>query len=178
MRVLEEVQDAFSSRRPVKALESTILSHGLPYPDNIQLAKRLSTIFRSKNVIPATIAIRNGQCCIGLTWDELHDLVSSDPKTVAKCSTRDIPFLLASHHQQLQLFQQQQQSQQPKTLWGDTYILHFNIFYISFEPMTICVCVCVFFKVCLIKKFVDCFVHENHLFVYLFISYSVSIHFQ
>ena len=96
LKVLPEVSEALSLGKPVVALESTILAHGLPYPENIQLAKDLSSIIRSKGVVPATIAVKDSVCRIGLTSEELDDLaISGVEKRAAKCSTRDLPLFLA-----------------------------------------------------------------------------------
>ena len=97
LRILPEVSEALSSGKPVVALESTILAHGLPHPENIHLAKELSSILRSKGVIPATIAVKDGYCRVGLTSEELQDLaISGIENRAAKCSTRDLPFILAN----------------------------------------------------------------------------------
>jgi len=98
LRVLPEVRDAISLGRPVVALESTILAHGLPHPENIQLAREVSRIIRSKGAIPATVAIKNGLCRVGLTEEELCDLaVAGVEKRAVKCSTRDIPLVISTH---------------------------------------------------------------------------------
>ena len=77
------------------ALESTILTHGLPHPDNLQLSKDISTIIRYKGAVPATIAVKDGVCHVGLTSEDMEDLVVAGVEERAvKCSTRDLPFLL------------------------------------------------------------------------------------
>lgn len=98
--ILPEVEAALRNGQAVVALESTILSHGLPYPENQQLSQDISTIIRSKGGIPATIAVKNGVCQIGLSQDDIHDLVRSGMEGRAtKCSTRDLPFLLAHNNE-------------------------------------------------------------------------------
>lgn len=96
LRISPEVSNALSLQRPVVALESTIISHGMPYPQNLGVAQDVESILRSKGVVPATIAIRDGVCRVGLSQDELHDLSLSGMEGRAmKCSTRDMPLLLA-----------------------------------------------------------------------------------
>lgn len=96
MRVESSVQKALDERRPVVALESTIVAHGMPFPENLELAREVENILRSKGVTPATIAVRDGICRIGLDWDELEDLARAGEEGRAKkCSTRDLPMILA-----------------------------------------------------------------------------------
>lgn len=95
-RVLEikpEVLKALSDNQPVVALESTIISHGMPYPQNVETAKRVEEIIRSEGAIPATIAILNGKIKIGLTEEELEYLGKA--QDVLKVSRRDLPFVVA-----------------------------------------------------------------------------------
>jgi hypothetical protein len=117
-KILPEVQEAINANHPVVALESTILSHGLPYPENKQLSKDISDIIRSKGAVPATIAVKDGVCHVGLNESDIDDLVISGVEGRAvKCSTRDLPFILARHQQQYQQ-QQQQPSNGMKHQWG------------------------------------------------------------
>ena len=103
LRILPEVSEALASNKPVVALESTILAHGLPHPENITLANELSSIIRSKGAIPATIAVKDGVCRVGLTPEELNDLALSGLEgRAAKCSTRDLPLILAKQRIQTQ----------------------------------------------------------------------------
>lgn len=88
-----EVSAALSAGRPVVALESTVISHGLPRPQNLQLAQRMEAIIREHGVTPATIAILGGQVKIGLTDDELRYLANADG--VVKVSRRDYPIVAA-----------------------------------------------------------------------------------
>ncbi len=98
LQIHPEVQEAIQTNKPVVALESTILSHGLPYPDNLRLANDLSTIFRLKGVTPATVAVKDGVCHVGLTKEDLCDLVVAAPEGRAnKCSTRDLPFFMRTN---------------------------------------------------------------------------------
>jgi len=89
----KEVKEAMEERKPVVALESTIISHGMPYPENIETAKTLENIVREHGVIPATIAIINGRIKIGLSEEELEFMGTS--KEILKASRRDLPVVLA-----------------------------------------------------------------------------------
>ncbi|KAK5115760.1 hypothetical protein LTR62_000849 [Meristemomyces frigidus] len=94
-QVSEEVQQAVAERRPVVALESTIYTHGLPYPDNLALASRLESLVRVNGGVPATIGILDGIARVGLGADELVRLVSSAGQpNMMKISRRDLGFAL------------------------------------------------------------------------------------
>nr|WP_259340643.1 pseudouridine-5'-phosphate glycosidase [Staphylococcus gallinarum] len=84
----QEVKDAQQQHKPIVALESTIISHGMPYPQNVKMAKTVEDIIRNEGAIPATIAIINGKIKIGLEEDELELLASSSE--VVKVSRRDL----------------------------------------------------------------------------------------
>jgi pseudouridylate synthase len=88
-----EVSDALAAGRPVVALESTIISHGLPRPDNLRVAREIEAAVRSGGAVPATIAIIGGEPHIGLGDDELRHIAESD--TVVKVSVRDVAVLAA-----------------------------------------------------------------------------------
>lgn len=92
--IKEEVKQALEEKRPVVALESTIITHGMPYPENIQTAKEVENILREQGVVPATIAIIDGVMKIGLSEEELEALAQA--KDVVKTSRRDIPYILAN----------------------------------------------------------------------------------
>lgn len=89
-----EVADAFASGRAVVALESTIISHGMPYPRNVEMAREVEQIVRDCGAVPATIAVLDGRPRIGLSPAEL-ELLASD-EHVAKVSTRDLPHVIAT----------------------------------------------------------------------------------
>jgi pseudouridylate synthase len=89
-----EVKEALEQGRPVVALESTIIAHGMPYPQNVETAKRVEAELRAHGVIPATIAIIDGTIKIGLNEEEL-ERIGSTPGVV-KVSRRDMPMVLAS----------------------------------------------------------------------------------
>ena len=83
----KEVQEAIKNELPIVALESTIISHGMPYPQNIEMAERCEDIVRENGAVPATIAIMDGKIKIGLSKEELNRLATA--KNVAKVSRRD-----------------------------------------------------------------------------------------
>lgn len=89
-----EVEDALANNLPIVALESTIISHGMPYPQNLETALKVEQIVRDNGAVPATIALINGKIKIGLTKDEIDYLAEFGSKIV-KASRRDLPYLLA-----------------------------------------------------------------------------------
>lgn len=89
----EEVRDAIEDNRPVVALESTIISHGMPYPQNLETAVAVENLVRDNGATPATIAIMNGKCCVGLNKQSLEELASA--RNVWKVSLRDMPFVVS-----------------------------------------------------------------------------------
>lgn len=92
--IKEEVKHALEQNLPVVALESTIISHGMPYPQNVEMAKKCEEIIRENGAIPATIAIINGRIKIGLTDEDLNLLATS--KNVAKVSRRDLAKVIST----------------------------------------------------------------------------------
>ncbi|EJE7234451.1 TPA: pseudouridine-5'-phosphate glycosidase [Clostridium botulinum] len=94
LEISKEVSEALKENRPIVALESTIISHGMPYPKNAETALNVEKIIRDKGAVPATIAILNGKLKVGLTKDEIEYL-GKKGKEVVKTSRRDIPFILA-----------------------------------------------------------------------------------
>lgn len=94
MRIHPEVADALAAGRPVVALESTIISHGLPRPDNLRIAREIEDAVRAGGAVPATIAIVDGEPHIGLADPVLEHIAGSD--TVAKVGVRDVAMLAAS----------------------------------------------------------------------------------
>lgn len=89
----QEVKEALASGKPVVALESTIISHGMPYPQNVETALKVEEIIREHGAVPATIGIIKGRLKAGLTKEEI-DYMGSAPG-IAKVSRRDIPYLIA-----------------------------------------------------------------------------------
>ena len=88
-----EIKKALEEGKAVVALESTIISHGMPYPRNVETALNVEQIIRDNGAIPATIAIMDGKLKVGLSKDEIESLGKSSD--AIKCSRRDIPFILA-----------------------------------------------------------------------------------
>lgn len=88
-----EVAAAVAAGKPVVALESTIISHGMPYPENLEMAREVESIIRAEGAVPATVAILDGRCKVGLSESELYRL-ATEPN-VAKVSLRDMPIVLA-----------------------------------------------------------------------------------
>ncbi len=91
-----EVKTALEHKKPILALESTIISHGMPYPDNYETALAVEQIVREHDVTPATIAVIDGTIKIGLTANELQQFANN--KEVLKASRRDLPFIVANRH--------------------------------------------------------------------------------
>ena len=89
-----EVTEALKSGKPLVALESTIISHGLPRPSNLTVAREVEEIVRSRGAVPATIAVLDGVVHIGLTDDQLIDIANRDD--IAKASSRDLAIIAAS----------------------------------------------------------------------------------
>ncbi|HRA45390.1 MAG TPA: pseudouridine-5'-phosphate glycosidase, partial [Phycicoccus sp.] len=89
-----EVEQALRNGGPVVALESTIISHGMPYPRNVEMAREVEQIVRDGGAVPATIAVLDGIPRIGLSEDELELLGSADD--VMKVSIRDLPLVVAA----------------------------------------------------------------------------------
>jgi pseudouridine-5'-phosphate glycosidase len=93
LRISEEVAQALKHNIPVVALESTIIAHGMPWPRNLETAEELENIVREGGAVPATIAICKGECCVGLTKEELIEIASGS--SVMKVSRRDLPWVLS-----------------------------------------------------------------------------------
>jgi len=89
-----EVSAALKAGKPIVALESTIISHGLPRPSNLDVAREVETIVREHGATPATIAILDGKVCIGLTDDQLVAIANRDD--IAKASSRDLAIVAAT----------------------------------------------------------------------------------
>ena len=97
LKVSEEIRDSISSNKPVVALESTIISHGMPYPENLKTAKLVEKIIRDNGAIPATIGIIEGKIVVGLNIGEISYLASKKTEVI-KSSTRDIPFIFSKNN--------------------------------------------------------------------------------
>ena len=92
--VSDEVQSAVQENRPVVALESTIISHGMPYPQNVETALRVEQTVRDSGAIPATIAVLGGKLSVGISHDQIETL-GKKGLAVVKASRRDLPVLMA-----------------------------------------------------------------------------------
>lgn len=91
--ISEEVQKAMDEGKPIVALESTIISHGMPYPKNLETAKRCEEIVREEGAIPATTAIINGRIKVGLSEKELEFMAKD--QTIIKASRRDYAYIVS-----------------------------------------------------------------------------------
>ncbi|MBQ1741963.1 MAG: pseudouridine-5'-phosphate glycosidase, partial [Oscillospiraceae bacterium] len=92
--IAPEVEAALKAGKPVVALESTIISHGMPYPQNVETALNVEKILRENGAVPATIAVIGGRLKAGLTPEEIDYLGRTGTK-IAKASRRDLPALVA-----------------------------------------------------------------------------------
>ena len=93
LKIDPAVQEALQNGRPVVALESTIISHGMPYPKNVETSLAVEEVVRQNGAVPATIAIMNGKCHVGLTEEQLAYF--GNAKDVWKVSLRDMPFVIS-----------------------------------------------------------------------------------
>ncbi|MCP4403381.1 MAG: pseudouridine-5'-phosphate glycosidase [bacterium] len=93
LKFSEEVQRAIEAEIPIVALESTIISHGMPYPENLNTAKEVERIVAAEGAMPATIAIINGDICIGLSEEQMQFLATEN--NIVKASRRDLPVIIS-----------------------------------------------------------------------------------
>ena len=91
--ISDEVKKALDDNKPIVALESTIISHGMPYPQNVETALKVEEIIRENGAVPATIGIIGGRLKAGLTAEEIDYMGRAG--NIAKVSRRDIPYLVA-----------------------------------------------------------------------------------
>lgn len=91
--VSEEVQAALQKSQPVVALESTIISHGMPYPQNFKTALEVEAVVRANGAVPATVALLAGVPHVGLSESQLHDIAQKGLK-VQKTSRRDLAYVM------------------------------------------------------------------------------------
>jgi hypothetical protein len=94
-QISPEVKEALNARKPVVALETTIYTHGFPYPHNVALALDLESIVRRNGGVPATIGVLDGVAKVGMTMEDLRQIAAAaeDPRTM-KVSRRDLPYIL------------------------------------------------------------------------------------
>ena len=93
LQISPGIQSAIAQNRAVVALESTVIAHGLPRPQNLETAESIEQIVRAEGATPATIALLNGELCVGL--DQTQRQVIANDKDVKKLSTRDLPIAIA-----------------------------------------------------------------------------------
>ena len=96
LEIHPEVKNALAEGKPVVGLESTIIAHGMPYPQNINTAIEVEDIVREKGAVPATIAIFNGKCYVGLSKDQL-EYFAKKAKNVWKVSLSDMPYVITKN---------------------------------------------------------------------------------
>jgi len=89
------VAHALAENQPVVAMESTLITHGLPYPQNLEVAHLMETAVREENAVPATVAVLRGKIHVGLSADELTYLATRKPEAIHRCSRRNLPVVLA-----------------------------------------------------------------------------------
>ncbi|KAF0775369.1 hypothetical protein AaE_000930, partial [Aphanomyces astaci] len=94
MKISPAVKEALRIGTPLVALESTIISHGMPFPQNYTMATEVEALIREYGACPATIAILDGEICVGLSTEQLHTLASFGSQAT-KCSTRDVAAVVA-----------------------------------------------------------------------------------
>ena len=87
--IRDDIKKAIAENKPVVALESTILSHGMPYPENLEFARNVEKIIIAEGAVPATIAIIGGKIKVGLSDEELELMCKAE--NVGKVSRRDLP---------------------------------------------------------------------------------------
>ena len=93
MKISLRVAKALSNKEPVVALESTIISHGMPYPKNVETALLVEKTIEDNGAIPATIGIIDGEIVVGMSHDEIEEF--GKKKGIAKVSKRDLPIVVA-----------------------------------------------------------------------------------
>lgn len=94
MVISKEVKEALKNHQPVVVLESTIISHGMPYPKNVETALKVEEEIRKVGVIPATIGIIDGEAIVGMSKDQIEQF--GQRKGIVKCSRRDLPIVYAT----------------------------------------------------------------------------------
>src|SRR5713226_2761958 len=93
LQTSQEISDALAANKPIVALESTVIAHGLPRPQNFETARRLEQIAREEGATPATIAVLSGKLCVGLDAGQIEFIANSDD--IRKLSTRDLAIAVA-----------------------------------------------------------------------------------
>lgn len=93
LQIYPEVEQALRSNKPVVALESTIISHGMPYPKNVETALSVEQIVRDNGAVPATIGVMDGKCVVGMSREQIE--IFGQSKDVWKVSLRDLPYVVS-----------------------------------------------------------------------------------
>jgi pseudouridine-5'-phosphate glycosidase len=93
LQIYPEVEQALRSNKPVVALESTIISHGMPYPKNVETALSVEQIVRDHGAVPATIGVMDGKCVVGMSREQIE--IFGQSKDVWKVSLRDLPYVVS-----------------------------------------------------------------------------------
>ncbi len=91
IQINQPVQAALETNQPVVVLESTVITHGLPYPSNVEVALKMEAAVHEAGAIPATIAVLKGKVTVGITTDDIERLGNAPVGSVRKCSRRDLP---------------------------------------------------------------------------------------
>ena len=97
IKLTAELKSVIAQNKPVVALESTIIAHGMPFPQNLKMAQEVEHIIRDYGANPATIAVIDGELRAGLSTAELEHFAKTGP-SIIKVSTRDLPFVVARNH--------------------------------------------------------------------------------
>lgn len=95
LQVSPSVQQALDNRQPVVALESTLITHGLPYPLSVETALAMEAAVRAAGAVPATMAVLTGEISVGISPEQIEALAQAPPGSVRKCSRRDLPIAIA-----------------------------------------------------------------------------------
>jgi pseudouridylate synthase len=96
LKIEPNIVEALQNGKPIVALESTIISHGMPYPKNVGTALEVEEIIKQNGAVPATIAIMNGKCCVGLSQADIE--LFGKEKEVWKVSLRDMPYVISKKY--------------------------------------------------------------------------------
>ncbi|XP_072397631.1 pseudouridine-5'-phosphate glycosidase-like [Diabrotica undecimpunctata] len=96
IQLSEELKNAFTNRLPVVALESTIITHGMPYPQNVECALQVEEVIRKQGAVPATIAIVNGKIKVGLSEKDINKLGDTKSSQPIKTSRRDLAYVMSN----------------------------------------------------------------------------------
>ena len=96
LEIADEVRDALEHGEPVVALETTVITHGMAFPDNVETALSMEDAIRAENACPATIGIQRGRIVVGMGPNQIEAFGKAKPDTIVKCSRRDLPAVVAA----------------------------------------------------------------------------------